>query len=169
MRITDICTRDVVHIGPTASVRDAAELMRNRHVGSLVVVEQPNGECFPIGMLTDRDITVGVVSMGADAANLTVADLMSRALVSCAEQDDLFAAIQSMRRHGVRRLPVLDGNGALCGLVSADDIVSAIGWHLADLSAALRAEQVHEMQVRPDPAALGGLANPSMAGRASAK
>jgi CBS domain-containing protein len=148
MRITDVCTRDVVHILPTASVVDAAELMRSRHVGALVVVEQPNGERYPIGMLTDRDIVVAVVSKGIAADTLKVSDVMSRALVSCDEMDDLFGAIQSMRTHGVRRLPVLGEGGALCGIVSADDIVSAIGWHLSDLSAALRTEQVQEMQLR---------------------
>lgn len=99
-------------------------------------------------MLTDRDIVVEVVSKGVPAGTLKVSEVMSRALISCGETDDLFGAIQSMRTHGVRRLPVVNGSGALCGIVSADDIVSAIGWHLSDLSAALRTEQVQEMQLR---------------------
>ncbi len=148
MRIVEICTRDAVHIGPDASVADAAELMRTRHVGALVVVEQPNGERYPVGIITDRDIVLTVVSKRIDPERITVADVMSRDLVSCGEHDELFGAIQAMRLHGVRRMPVLDGKGALRGMLSADDAMAAIGQHLTDLAAALRREQAAEMRTR---------------------
>jgi CBS domain-containing protein len=148
MFVTDICTRDVIHIRPEATVRQAAQLMRRAHVGALVVVEQPNGKCFPVGMLTDRDIAVAVVAPGVDADVITVGDVMTPEVIGCAARDDVFDALQQMRSRGVRRLPVLDEVGALCGLLSADDVIGAIATHLFDLSAALRREQVNEMRAR---------------------
>jgi CBS domain-containing protein len=148
MRIADICTTQVAHIGPDASVREAAETMRKRHVGSLVVIEQPDGERVPIGIITDRDIVVAVVAANVDADTLFVADVMTRHLATCNEDQELFDAIGVMRLRGVRRLPVLDAKGGLAGLLSADDIYGALGSHLRELGHALTREQVREMEVR---------------------
>jgi CBS domain-containing protein len=148
MRIADICTRDVIQVGADASLREAAEVMRHRHVGALVVVEQPNGGQVPIGILTDRDIVLSVLAPGVDIDALKVADVMTANLATCRESDVLFDAIRTMRDHGVRRLPVLDSIGGLSGMVAADDIYSALGTHLQELSRALTREQVREMQSR---------------------
>ena len=148
MRIADIHTRRVVHIGTGASVREAAELMRTRHVGALVVVDQPNGERIPVGMVTDRDIVLAVVAPGVNVEALTVGDVMTKPVVTCSEDQDLFAAIELMRERGVRRLPVLNAKGGLAGIVAADDIYNAIGTHMRELSLALAREQVHEMRIR---------------------
>lgn len=148
MRILDICTHHVAHIAADASVRAAAETMRKRHVGSLVVVDQPNGERMPIGIVTDRDIVLSVVAAGVDAHRLTVADVMSRNLATCGENEELFDAIATMRLRGVRRLPVLGGKSQLVGMVSADDIYGALGSHLRELGQALTREQVREMERR---------------------
>ena len=149
MRIADIYTRSVVRVGTDASLRDAAELMRTRHVGSLVVVDETNGGMAPAGILTDRDIVVAVVAPGADVEALKVADVMNRRVATCMDDDDLFTAIRIMRENGVRRLPVVDANGALAGIVAADDIYSALGTHMSELSHALLREQVREMRLRP--------------------
>lgn len=148
MRIADICTRDVIHVGADTSLREAAEVMRHRHVGALVVVEQPNGERVPVGILTDRDIVLSVLAPGVDIDALKVADVMTSDLATCRESDVLFDAIRTMRDHGVRRLPVLDATGGLSGMVAADDIYGALGSHLQELSRALTREQVREMQSR---------------------
>lgn len=148
MRIDDICTGDVVDISPESSVREAAHRMRAAHVGSLVVVNRNARGRIPIGMLTDRDIVVSVVSPGIDPDVLTVGDVMTHPVVSCTVDEDLFAALERMRQAGVRRLPVLDALGDLSGLLSADDVVSALGWHLRELSRAMTTEQVREMAQR---------------------
>lgn len=148
MRIGEICTRNVVRIEPGQSLRAAAELMRKRHVGSVVVVDEPDGERAPVGIITDRDIVLAVVAPGVDPAVLTVGDVMTRALATCAESDDVFGAIEAMRRRGVRRLPVLDDKGVLAGMVSADDIYGALGVHLQELAQALTREQAREMALR---------------------
>lgn len=148
MRIDEVCTGEVVDIPPEASIREAAHRMRVKHVGCLVVVDRPDGEGVPVGMLTDRDIVVSVVSPGIDADVLTVGDVMSRPVTTCGENDDLFEALERMRETGVRRLPVVNAAGGVVGLLSADDVVSALGWHLRELSRALTTEQVREMAQR---------------------
>lgn len=148
MRISDICTRDAVHIRAAATVREAAESMRKHHVGALVVVDQPNGERIPIGMITDRDIVVSVVAAGVDPQSLTVGDVMSRLPATCSEDEDVFEAIETMCDRGVRRLPVLNAKGGLAGMLSTDDVFGALSTHARELSHALTREQVHEMLAR---------------------
>jgi CBS domain-containing protein len=148
MRISDIRTHNVIHIGATASVREAAELMRTKHVGALVVVDQPNGERVPTGIITDRDIVLAVVASGVDADKLLVGEVMIRKLATCSEDEDLFDAIATMRERGVRRLPVVNAEGGLTGIVAADDIYNALGTHMRELSYALTREQVRERQLR---------------------
>ena len=148
MRIADICTRDVIHVDAGLSVRDAARLMREEHIGTLVVVEQPNSERIPIGMVTDRDIVVSVIAADVDANSLAVGDIMSPRLATCRESQELFDAVQTMRTRGVRRLPVLNAHGGLSGLLSADDIIAALSMHLGELAHAMTLGQVHEMESR---------------------
>ena len=148
MRISDICNRNVVHIGAAASIREAAEAMRANHVGALIVIDQPNGERIPIGVITDRDIVVAVVARGVDPQALTVGDVMSRPPATCGEDEEIFDAIETMRGRGVRRLPVLNAKGGLAGMLSTDDIYGALSAHSGELSRALTREQVHEMQAR---------------------
>lgn len=148
MRIADICTPYVIDIKADTSVRAAAEAMRKRHVGALVVTDKPNGERIPVGILTDRDIVLAVVAANVDADSLTVGDLMNQQVATCTEDEELFSAITTMRHRGVRRLPVLNAKGGLVGIVSADDIYAALGTHLRELSHALTREQVHEMELR---------------------
>jgi len=148
MRIADICTRQVVSTDAAISVHAAAELMRKHHVGSLVVTEHPNGERIPIGFITDRDIVLAVVAVGISADALMVSDIMSRNVATCTENEDIFGAIETMRARGVRRLPVLNSEGGLAGMLSADDIYGALGTHMRELGAALTHEQMHEMNAR---------------------
>ena len=148
MHISDICTHDVVQIATDAPLNEAAEIMRKRHVGALVVTEQPNGERIPVGIITDRDIVLAVVAHGVAPESLTAGDVMTHPLATCRADEDLFDAIQTMRERGVRRLPVLNASGGLAGMVAADDIFSALGTHMRDLSQVLGHEQARETHLR---------------------
>lgn len=148
MRIADVCTHRVVSTQATVSVREAAEAMRQHHVGALVVVEKPNGERIPVGIVTDRDIVVAVVATGGNADKLTLGEIISKPVATCTESEGLFAAILTMRERGVRRLPVLNAKGGLAGMVSADDIYGALGAQMVDLGEALAREETREMQER---------------------
>jgi CBS domain-containing protein len=148
MRVHEICTHQVVSVSPAASVTEAAGLMRKRHVGMLVVVEQPNGERIPVGVLTDRDIVVSVVAPEAPCTQLRVDDVMTREPVTCSEDEQMLDAVARMRAYGVRRLPVLNLKGGLCGLLSLDDIYGALGVYLEEMTRALTRGQVREMEQR---------------------
>jgi CBS domain-containing protein len=116
MAIGEICSREVVFIARNESVADAARLMRQYHIGSVVVADRTGGRIIPAGMITDRDVTVGVVALGLDAEKTPVEAAMRAELVSVRESEGVGRAVQLMRSQGVRRLPVVDGSGALVGL-----------------------------------------------------
>lgn len=144
MRIIDICSSKVEYISLNASARDAAGKMFESHVSTLVVVEL-NG-ARPSGILTDRDLVLKVLAKGASAEAVSVADVMTRDVATCKGSQNLFDAVQIMHRYGVRRLPVVNDDGVAIGLVSADDIYSALAAHMRELSQAMLREQIHEME-----------------------
>lgn len=148
MRAADICTRDVVCIDPEASVTDAAKLMRTRHAGALVVVEQPDGERMPVGIVTDRDIVMSVVAADVSVETVKVVDIMTTPVVSCTEDHHLLEIVSIMRSKAIRRLPVLNANGGLTGMVAADDVYMALGLLLREINDAVTGEQTHERQLR---------------------
>lgn len=137
MQVSEMKTRNVAWIEDSESAARAAEMMRARHVGSLVAVKQPNGERRPVGMLTDRDIVLALAATHTDPAKVSVADVMTREVVTCTESQDILDAIALMRRHGVRRLPVVNAKGGLTGILTADDVVGALGTLMAELGKAL--------------------------------
>ena len=118
--VRDAMTGDPRSIGATASVVEAARLMREQHIGSLPITE---GEKL-VGMITDRDITTRVVAEAADPKVTSVGDVYSRDLVSVEPDNDLQDALQLMARHQVRRLPVVE-NDKLVGIVAQADIALA--------------------------------------------
>lgn len=148
MQVSAMKTHNVVWIEDTESAARAAELMRSRHVGSLVAVKQPNGERRPVGILTDRDIVLALAATDTDPATISVADVMTRNVVTCSETQDIFDAVALMSHHGIRRLPVVNAKGGLSGIVTADDIVGAVGTMMAELGKALAHGTSLEMQRR---------------------
>jgi CBS domain-containing protein len=115
--VRDAMTEDPHSIGASASVVEAARLMREQHIGSLPVTEDER----LVGMITDRDITTRVVAESAVPAKTSVGDVHSRDLISVEPNNDLEEALQLMARHRVRRLPVVE-NGRLVGMVAQADI-----------------------------------------------
>ena len=115
-------TGTVVTAGPEASVREVAELMRERNVGSVVLVCEDGG---PAGILTDRDLVLGVVADGREGTDLA-ADHASAPVITGAPEMDVAEAAELMVRHSVRRLPILDA-GRLTGIVTLDDLVVRTG------------------------------------------
>jgi CBS domain-containing protein len=134
MRIGEICTREVVYCSRGDGVRDVAQLMRNHHVGDLVVAEWHDGRLVPVGVVTDRELVVKVLAEGVDPATLTAGDLMTRRVVTAAESEPVHLAIERMRAEGVRRLPVVDAHGGLVGVLSADDVGELLAEELTGLA-----------------------------------
>lgn len=127
MTIGELCIRNTFIVQKEDTVLEAAKLMRVFNVGDLIVVEASKEGNTPIGIVTDRDIVVKVVADAADAQNITIAEIMSRELVSGLEEENLYEAIERMRQHGIRRLPVVDKKGYLSGILSVDDILEFLG------------------------------------------
>jgi CBS domain-containing protein len=115
--VRDAMTADPRSIGASASVVEAARLMREQHIGSLPVTEDDR----LIGMITDRDITTRVVAESAVPETTSVGDVYSRDLISVEPNSDLDEALRLMARHQVRRLPVVE-NDRLVGMVAQADI-----------------------------------------------
>lgn len=148
MAIGEICSREVVFAARDDSVASAARLMREHHVGCLVVAEQENGKFVPVGMLTDRDITVAVVAPGLDAEAILVGDVMSPEVLSVRDDAGIAETVELMRIRGIRRLPVTDSGGALVGLVSADDILALLAEEIAGLAGMISREEKRERSAR---------------------
>ena len=138
MNVGRICKRQVVTVTPQQELVFAAERMREKHIGFLVVVEE-NGR--PIGVLTDRDIVISVVAKGANPSLLKVADVMTRDPTTADEGESVANALRTMRRMGVRRLPVVGSKGLLTGILALDDVLDVLATELAEVSGAVRNEQ----------------------------
>ena len=137
MRIPEICTTEVVCCRPQASALEAARLMRQKHVGDVVVVSDPERDRVPVGVVTDRDLTIEVLGNGRDAAQTTLSDVMRSPLVVATESEDASSVLERMRFHGVRRIPVVDARGTLVGIVTLDDLLRAL---LSDMQTLLASQ-----------------------------
>ena len=148
MRIQDICTHRVATIGAGDSLIEATAVMRERHVGNVVVVEEIDDKRKVVGILTDRDLIVSVVAAGLSPEALLVSDVMSKPVYCCAGTQDVFDAVAIMREQGVRRLPVLDEQGSLAGIIAADDIWIALSNQLKILGEITVRERIGEIKRR---------------------
>ena len=148
MSISEYCNREVVVIGRDESVVEAAKLMREQHVGSVIVVKHVNHEVLPIGILTDRDIVVELVAKEADPAQLKVADVMAAELLMAEESEEVMEVLQRMRLKGVRRIPVVDVQGSLVGIFSMDDMLELIAEQLHEVVGVFRKEVTREERGR---------------------
>jgi CBS domain-containing protein len=149
MNAGEICNREVVVAYRDMSLIEAAGLMREQHVGSLVVVVDRLSERVPVGMVTDRDLTVAVLAKEIDPGSLTVKDVMTADLATLREQDSITDALRLMRERGVRRLPVLTRSGALAGILTIDDVLDIVAEQLSDIVRAVVRERARETRVRP--------------------
>ena len=148
MAVGEICSREVVFARRGESLRVAAQLMREKHVGALAVVDERNGDRIPVGIITDRDIVIAVVAKGLDADTLLVGEAMSTDLVTARESDGVSECIAKMRAKGVRRVPVVDARDALVGIVSADDFLDLLAEELSGLARMIASEQRREAKTR---------------------
>lgn len=149
MQVGDICTRDVVCAASETTVAEAARTMRQYHIGDVVVTRMVNGRRIPLGIVTDRDIVVGVVATDLPPDSLMVGDIMGPELATARADEDVFDAVERMRNKGVRRMPIVDAEGSLVGIVSIDDIIEILAEEMNQLAHLISRGQLHEMEVRP--------------------
>lgn len=149
MRAGEICNREVVVIDSGSSIVEAARVMREFHVGDLVVVNERHGKQAPIGILTDRDITLEIVAKGIDPETVSVGDAMSFELVTADENDEFMQVIELMRDRGVRRVPVVDADQALLGILAVDDVLDLVSEIFVDIAHLVDRQNRRETRTRP--------------------
>ena len=148
MTIGQICNREVISAARDTTVQAAAKLMRHFHVGTVVVVDARDDGRVPVGIITDRDIVIEVCAVDLNQNVITVGDIMAPELVTVREDEGLLQTVEIMRYKGVRRLPVVDKNGNLSGIVSIDDLFEALTEQMAEMGRILGREREHEIQNR---------------------
>jgi CBS domain-containing protein len=151
MNVGQLYNRNLVTVRAFDELMSAARLMREKHVGYLIVVEPAfvDGTYSPVGVLTDRDIVVSVVAREIDPRTLRVEDVMTRKPVVVRDDETLATALGEMRRIGVRRMPVVGDHGELLGVISLDDIIESLAGQLKDVAGSIRTEQLVEHALRP--------------------
>jgi len=148
MTLGNYCNRNVVCATRDATVVEAANLMRHQHVGDLIVVDQVHGQKIPIGVVTDRDIVVEVVAPGLDPKGIKLGDLLVGRLVTVAEDRSRADAVRLMAASGVRRMPVVDADGRLVGIITLDDLLPHFAAQLMELADLVGRGRQHEVETR---------------------
>ena len=148
MSVGQYCNRHVVTTERGTGIHEIARIMRHRHVGTVVVVERRNDKEYPVGIITDRDLVVEVMGQGLSPETLTVADVMTSNLVTAHEEDNFWRALDRLSAKGVRRLPVIDNDGALIGILTVDDVLTALAVGLSDVTRLVQREIAKEVQQR---------------------
>ena len=147
LKVIDMAVHKVAVITPEKSIRESSRQMRFEHVGSLVVVDQ-DGK--PIGMLTDRDITIEGVARGVDVDQTTVRDLMTAPVVTATESEGMVTALARMREFGIRRLPIIDSEGKLVGVVTNSNLIKELSELLDGLVRNISSSKTREVALRSD-------------------
>jgi CBS domain-containing protein len=151
MKVAEYCKKGVVAIASNVDAAEAARLMRMQHVGFLIVHREGDVLRKPVGVLTDRDLVVGVMARDVDPHAVTVDDIMSSQPLTANEGDELSDLLQGLRLAGFRRAPVVDARGALIGVVAIDDAIEVITGLMCDIAGSIKSEQRQERRRRTGP------------------
>lgn len=148
MLLKDLCTPDVVSCTADHSALHAARLMRQFHVGDVVVVDGGDADPSPLGVVTDRDIVVEVLGKELDPAQVTLRQIMRTPAVIASTSEDVAQAVERMKTHGVRRVPVVDEHSRLAGILCLDDLLKRLAADAATLADVVIHEQDRERRTR---------------------
>ncbi len=124
-KCSDVMTKDLVCCTPTDTVHLAAQSMKAQDVGSMPVIDSQEKKRL-VGIVTDRDLALKVVAAGLDPGKTKVEDVMSRKLVVCKVNDDWQMALDAMGQHQLRRIPVVDDQGRIAGIIAQADVATRI-------------------------------------------
>ena len=152
MRIGELCRRSVVTCRRDTSALEIAQLMRDRHVGDVIVVDEHAGVVTPVGVITDRDLVIEVMAKGVGPDTLRAEDLIVVEIVTAFESELIYDAIWHMRGKGIRRLPVVDAQNHLVGVLTTDDVTRFLAEELSDV-ARIPPLQIEREEARREPGA----------------
>ena len=148
MNIDEICTREVIIASRSDSALEVVKLMRQYHVGDVIIVDRIDNQNIPVGIITDRDIVLELVAKEIDVSSVCAGDIMSTELLLAVESEQLSDVVQKMQAKGVRRAPVVDGQGRLIGIVTGDDLIEMISEQLGSLVSLVNKREQREHTLR---------------------
>ena len=148
MKIGEVCNREVVVVARDTTITEAAQIMRENHVGDLVVTDERGEHRIPVGILTDRDIVIEIIAKEVDMTSVAVGDVMSDDLLTAVEDEDADEVMWKMRNKGVRRIPIVNKEGGLVGIISVDDLLDLFAEKMEDLVRLITREQMRERRIR---------------------
>lgn len=146
--IKDFATSVVAVVEPETPALVVAKLMRQHHIGALVVVDA-TGKTRAVGIVTDRDLVLELMAEGLDPAVFTAGDIMSVDLVTATPEMDAMDAVQLMKTHRLRRLVIVDERERLVGIATMEDVLELLARELASLAAGLAGARDRETLERP--------------------
>jgi CBS domain-containing protein len=146
-QLKDFATAVVAVVVPETSTLVVAQLMRKHHVGALVVVDAEE-KIRPVGIITDRDLVLGLIAEELDPKIFTAGDMMSDNVITASPEMDAMDAIRSMNKHKIRRLVVADKEGRLVGIVTMEDLLQLLVNGLTDLASGMAGAREREKQQR---------------------
>jgi len=124
-KCSDVMTKDVVTCTPENTIVEAARLMKTEDIGPILIVDNETSRTL-VGIITDRDIVLKVVAEGQDPNTARVGDAMSKKLVTSRANDDVDVAMQAMAQFQLRRIPVIEDNMRLVGIISQADVATRV-------------------------------------------
>lgn len=147
LKVIDMAVHKVATTTPEKTIQECAVQMRREHVGSLVVIDE---NAKPLGMITDRDITIEGVAKGLDLARTSVAVLMTAPVVTAAENEGMVVALARMRENGIRRLPIVDESGRLVGVITNSNLIKELSELLDSLVRNISSSKTREVALRSE-------------------
>ena len=124
-KCSDVMTKDVVTCTSDASIVEVAQLMKTEDIGPVLIVDNETSHTL-VGIVTDRDIVIKVIADGQDTNTTRVGDVMSKKLVTCHADDDVGIAMKAMAQFQLRRIPVVEDNMRLVGIISQADVATRV-------------------------------------------
>lgn len=149
MSVGEFCNRQVVIASPESDIVDVAKLMRQYHVGDVVIVRSEEEEAkMPLGIVTDRDLVIELMAKEVALEAVTVGDVMSYELVSCRESDGIWDCLQRMQSKRIRRLVVVNDEGSLVGILTIDDLLELLAEEMTALAKVALGQQAKERRYK---------------------
>ncbi len=124
-KCNEVMTKNPVCCLPNDMVAKAAQLMKRENIGSIPVIENEQTQKL-IGIVTDRDLTLKIVAEGHDAKSTKMEAVMTRKVVTCRAEDDLQKALDAMSEHQLRRIPVVDNDNKILGIIAQADVATRV-------------------------------------------
>ena len=124
-RCDEVMTRNPVCCLPTTMVEEAAKIMKRENIGPIPVIDDEQSQTL-VGIVTDRDLALKIVAEGRDVKSTKVEAVMTRKVVTCRAEDDVQKALDAMAEHQLRRIPVVDKEGKILGIIAQADVATRV-------------------------------------------